>query len=525
MSSGFANILGLASSIYAIQIFNRYVAYGLDGTLITLTVGAVLAILLEFTFKWIRARLSAALLQPQEALDYDALLAHLNKIDASALQQPNQIRSAMRSQQRLAEVYSPANFVSLLDMPFALLFLLAVLLLNTVLGVLALLICVACFAMALWHGDSLISALEEQREKQQRLDVMVGNAEAVDVVRAHNLHSVVQRESRLILADFLRKRYSLLAKQVQQGSNIQLVSAMTSVVIIGTGAIYVTQGQLDIGSLIGANILALRAVNLVNQVGRLSQSLMAAESLQAEVQESKQLPTRVSGNTRLAQYKGRLELKNIAHTWDDRLGPLFADFSINIQPGEVILLAGSNGSGKTSLARIMAGLLSPQRGQVLVDGIDLLQLTAKDWHLQLGYVAQEPEFVSMSLRANLCGERQLSDERLREILDLCDVLPLVDHHSEGLEQILDQGGAHLPPGIRKRLALARAVLANGQLLILDEPHAGMDGAGLTALMNVLKKLTDERRTIIICAHDRNIVQQGARLVDLNHKPVPVVEQI
>jgi len=188
---------------------------------------------------------------------------------------------------------------------------------------------------------------------------------------------------------------------------------------------------------------------------------------------------------------------------------------MNLEAGEVIAICGVNGKGKTTIAKIMTGLVEPTQGQVLVDGVDLRQISIDWWRRNIVYVPQEPTFLNLSLRDNLTILADVDDDRLREVISDCGLQAMVDQHPDGLEQQIRAGGVQFPPGIRKRLALARGLLGDGKLLILDEAQEGMDALGKQVLTKVLQKAAEARKTIILFSSDSSIVSDGAHVFDLN----------
>lgn len=528
LASLFAALLGLASSIYAIQIFNRYIGYGLDGTLLTLTVGALIAIVMEFVLKKVRYRLTASMLTPKAAEEFEAMTNCVNQIEFSfiAAKPANYAIEQLKAQQQLHNLYTPANFLAVVDTPFALLFVLFIFLLTPLVGLLVAVICVACLTLGQWHRRRLRSLIESSNAGQGQLDESLANSIQLETIRVFNFNPALLAYNRERLINYFRGRAAVAAEQNQQNSQIGLMTAFTTVIVIGTGAVLVTQGAMDIGSLIGVNILAARAVSLINGAGRLSQSFEAAQILEKKLSEMQEYPReRVRGVT-IPHYSGKIVLKGVAHGFDARIGPLFSELTTEIDPGKIVLIFGGNGSGKTTLARILAGLIDPEQGQVIVDGIDLRQISRSNWHENLSYVAQEPSFLDLSLRDNLLPlNAGLEDGELRDVLRRCGCAEIVDYHPDGLDQKMNNGGRNFAPGLRKRLALARAVASDGKVVILDEVHSGLDSAGLQMLLRILGEMIAAKKTIFLCSHDRNVIKTGATLIDLNSKPQPKIFQV
>jgi ATP-binding cassette subfamily C protein LapB len=187
----------------------------------------------------------------------------------------------------------------------------------------------------------------------------------------------------------------------------------------------------------------------------------------------------------------------------------------------VLVVTGANGSGKTTLARMLAGLLEPGRGSLLVDGIDLAQIAPAWWRQQLVYLPQEPRFMNATLRENLLAfNENLDAGSMHALLTRVGLDKYVDENQMGMDLMLVNGGTNLSLGIRRRLALARALSHNGKLVVLDEPTEGLDADGARHVYQVMNELASQGHTIIACSHDAQIIRGAHHLLDLNIKPVP-----
>lgn len=512
----FANCLGLASSIYAIQIFNRYIGYGLDGTLLTLTSGALVAVVLELLLRRARYRLIASGLMLSEARAvFGAASASL--ADSGAEQEASRFNRKNRRGNN--EHISPQSVATLFDAPFALLFVAVIAMLNPFIGLLVFMIAVAYLLLAHWRSIAIADLQEQWKPTSVVLDSELDNCQQANMVRQFGLAEGILLRLRSALVSQLQARFQFLEAQFGLNNAVQSMQALTSVTVICTGALAVTAGELDIGSLIGINILAGRAINLVVQGQRvhyqLQENAPSAEPGKAASADDRQLL--------LPEFSGRIGLKNIGYRHDPRLAPLFSHLSIDIAPGEVVLFCGDSGTGKSTLARLLVGQIAVQEGHILVDGVDLQQYEPAEWHRNVSYVAAEPSFLPVSIRDNFrVFGRELDEEALRQVLRKVGLNKLIDHHPEGLDQVLHGGGINLPPGIRKRLALARALVVDAPCFVLDEAHLGLDASGLQCLSAVMAELIEAGKTLLVFSHDPAILKGKLRRVDLNCKPVPLV---
>ena len=329
------------------------------------------------------------------------------------------------------------------------------------------------------------------------------------------------------LGETITLRQGIQARQTRVQQIGQSATVVSTIAIFGVGAVLVIHGSLDSVMLIGANILASRAIGAMNRLLGTVDVMTRAARARSDIDAVCSLPRETEGGRDLPHFEGRLELADIAFQYPNTFSPVFEHLQASVPVGGMCLVRGPNGAGKTTLARLLTGLRSPDRGAVLVDGVDLRQIRPDWWREQLVYLPQEPVFFDGSLRENLTVlNPQATDQ---EILERCDRLvlsPFLDHQPKGLDMPVVGGGSALPLGIRRRLALVRGLLTCGQIVVLDDPTEGIDTAGCQAIAQVLNDdLRARGATMIILSNDQALLRAAQVVIDLGTKPVPrVVER-
>lgn len=223
----------------------------------------------------------------------------------------------------------------------------------------------------------------------------------------------------------------------------------------------------------------------------------------------------------LKNFSGRLAFQDLAFAHEDGSDPLFESLSLQLPAGMSLLVSGANGTGKTTLARILMGLLSASRGQILLDGVNLDQVSLAWWRRQVIYLPQEPDFIEGTIRDNLTTlHPEITEEQLNAVIAEAGLARFLHNSPQGLETRLLHGGSQLAMGIRKRLALARALSSECRVAIFDEPLEGMDAQGREAVTAVLARMTRMGRTVIVFSHDAGLVRGADVALNLDRKPVP-----
>lgn len=524
VASLFANILALASPLFVIQVLNRYVAHGVDATLWTLTAGVVCAIAFEATFRQLRFRIADAVSRPFDRENADKVFSMLTFARAEALAQipAGQKREAAGAPDAIAQAFGAISLTAYLDAPFAVLFLLALALLSPALALVALLFVLGVVALG-WinHRAQQGPASDLQNAasgRQALLDSTLGES---DTVRAFTAAGLLQEHWQTAMGKMNAIAARLTMRQGGAQTSIGAIQAFMSTAIIAIGGMLVVSGNLDVGLLIGANILAARALQPIARLTQMAGTMAKANSAQAAIDLLERLPRERTQGSALGEYKGGIEFKDLGFAYPGRPVPLFESLSLKLEPGSLFVVSGANGTGKTTLAKLMAGLLVPSRGQILADGVDLTQIAPEWWRRQLVYLPQEPGFINATVRENLKAfNPTLTEKALNAVIREAGLEEFFATSQEGFDMPLQAGGRNLPLGIRRRLAMARALSCGGKLVILDEPVEGLDADGAQQMGRTINALSKRGCTIIALSHDPNIIKGAPHILDLNAKPVP-----
>lgn len=525
LSSLFINILGLAVPLFVIQVLNRYIAHGIDGTLVALASGALLAVGLEFCFRTVRTRLAGcASATVNRTLAERSFQSLVNIRGQILLNIPSRMRSEiMQGLEAVQQATSASNITSLMDVPFAFFYILTMYLLSPVLASLAVFFITLAFLVGLWSirstkgdGTELARELSNKRALLQS-----ATTSGVDTIRAFDGQKYMMHLWRTIQTKTERLTNALQNQQGLAQNITQVITACMTVAIISVGAKLSVSGELNIGIMMGANILAARALMPISKLAQLGQSIAKSRVAMQQLEKFNNMPRELEKGTELKTYQGGLELMDLSYTYPGSPQPLFESFSLKLPHGSIVAVVGQNGSGKTTLARLLMGLLDPSRGRIMADGVDLRQISPWWWRQNVSYLPQEPVFMDGTVQENiLLGSEGISQDKLNAIIEISGLKAWVSHAAQGMDELITDNGRHLSLGIRRRIALARCLTTDGRLLVFDEPTEGLDFSGQKSMYAVLSLKLKQGCTVICFSHDPGILSYADYLVDLNAKPVP-----
>src|SRR5690606_7978278 len=218
---------------------------------------------------------------------------------------------------------------------------------------------------------------------------------------------------------------------------------------------------------------------------------------------------------------GAVDIADLSFGYPGQPTPLFESVNVKVRAGGVLAVVGGNAMGKSSLMRLLAGLIEPERGHIRIDNTDLRHIVPEWWRRQIVYLPQEPQFFDGSLKENLkVLAPTMPDDELLALCRSLDLGSFLNQSNEGLDMVIRNGGSSLPVGVRRRLALVRALAGGGRVVLLDEPTDGVDARGCQAIAQMLNDLVKRGCTVIVSTREEFIIKAAEAVLDLNVKPVP-----
>ncbi|WP_320169164.1 ATP-binding cassette domain-containing protein [Maridesulfovibrio sp.] len=526
LASFFINILSLASSIFVIQVLNRYVGYGFDGTLITLTTGVLIATVLNHAFTLVRIKLASAVNVRPDMMLSEAVLSCLARARMTTLGRipPARVQEIIGGIQTVQSGYDASVLCSVLDMPFFILYVGAVFFLSPMLAIITIL-AVFCTLLSGWlnlrRGKLLTDAM--RNESVIHRGNLANAISGADTVRAFGGKEFLSNLFRVQMEKIQTIKSNMVHSGTRGQAMLQTLASLLRIMVYAVGAHEVVAGTLSTGGLIGVSILSGKALSVSASFMKSRVMISQATTMMQSLKEFMRQPLETETGTALSSYRGEIEMKDLGFAYPGSTSPLFEGLDADIKAGNVVVITGHNGSGKTTLVRLLLGLLDPGRGQILAGGVDIRQLAAPWWRTQIMYLPQEPTFLNATIKENICFNAPgIDEERVRRIVEAAGLKRYLDTSVKGLEADVVNGGAELAVGIRRRLALARALAVRGPVAVLDEPAEGFDMEGLRIMDMVIQSMIKAQKTLIIVTQDMRIMQRADIIIDLSSKPRPEV---
>ena len=478
LASLVAAILGVGSALYTMQVYDRVVPTGAYSTLIVLSVGVAVAVLLEFFSKQIK---TSFVDRATESADLGLSQLFFERgLDLSLATRPKTVgtlAAQIKNFELVRQFMVTSLFFLWADLPFAIFFLGVIWMIGgqIVLVPLVLLPLGVLFGLLL-RGPIEKNTKLNMQESNKKSGLLIEALDGIETVKAAGARSFfTQRWKSLseavVVGEFRVKRLSALATNVSQ-----TLQQFSYIGMVTFGAVLVTQGELTMGSLIACTILSGRALGPLSQfpnmLAQAKKSKIAVEALNGimalpvdrDVNQSKVVPDRCTA---------RLETDAISFGYDQR--PAVSFPALRFNPGQKTAILGAVGSGKSTLLKILAGLYAPSEGRVRLDDYDLHILAEDFVREQISYLPQDVKLFSGTLRDNLTlGLPMIKESELNEACQLTGLSRVIAGNPMGLDLPIHEGGQGLSTGQRQLVGITRLLLAKPKIVLLDEPTSALD---------------------------------------------------
>ncbi|WGV25167.1 peptidase domain-containing ABC transporter [Halotia branconii] len=296
------------------------------------------------------------------------------------------------------------------------------------------------------------------------------------------------------------------------------LSTIGGIILLGIGSILVIQGELSIGQLLAFNALQINVLNLIDTLVGLTDEYFRSQTAISRLLEVIDATPEVVGGSQkpIAQIPGDADIR-CSHLTFHHPGrvDLLEDFSIKLPGGQVIALIGKSGCGKSTLAKLIGGLYQPDSGNIRIGFYNIQDISLDCLRQQIVYVPQEPHFWSRSILENFrLGTPYISFEEVVKACQIADADGFISQLPNNYQTVLGEFGANLSGGQRQRLAIARGILTDPPILILDEATAGLDPVSESQVLDQLLQSRKGRTTILI-THRPSVINRADWIVLLD----------
>ncbi|MDK1683049.1 type I secretion system permease/ATPase [Acinetobacter terrestris] len=516
-----ANILALATVVFSMNVYDRVIPAQSIPTLWVLAGGVLIAAIFEFSLRVARIYLSDIIGKRADLRISDRVFGHALRIkNSERSKSTGTFISQIRELEGVRELVTSTTISAIADLPFFLLFLGIFWLIGGDLFWVMLLVVPLMILPGILAQKPLAKlASEGMREGAVRNAMLVEAVQGIEDIKLLRAEARFQNqwnhmnESSADVSMRQRKIVGVMNAWTQK------IQGLTFAIVVLVGCFAVMKGDMTTGALVACSMLSSRMLGPIAQItgvlGRWQQAKVAKNGLDELMKKPVDQPDHAHLIHRPA-LNGHYELTGVTFKYgEDDPKPSLMIPKLEIKPGEKIAILGRNGAGKSTLLQLLSGMQTPVQGKIKLDGVELGLIDPSDVRRDMGLLNQNAHLFFGSVRENLTlGAPLASDEEILNALKITGAIHFVQEKKEGLDHMILEGGVGFSGGQKQALLLARLLIRQPNILLLDEPTASIDDVSEKHLIDHLK-LWLGQRTMIVATHRRAVLELVDRIIVVN----------
>ncbi|MDI6742634.1 MAG: type I secretion system permease/ATPase [Smithella sp.] len=515
------NVFGLAGIFYVLNVYDRVIPNNATETLWVLSLGVLLVYLFAVLMRILRSYFIDEAAKKTN-LKISAML--LQKIlDLKMEARPKSIGSFTKNLQEFESIrdfITSFSITAVIDLPFTLLGLFVVWWIGSYIVLVHVVIIVILIAYAYFVQKPLQRVVEKTiKASAQKNAILVEGVAGLETIKMLGAEGQIQRawEEAVSYISKWGNKSRMLSSSVQDASYF-LQNLMTVAVVV-VGVYMITAGDLTQGGLVALVILSRQVIAPMAQVVNLATRYHHAKEALKTLDDIMKLPVeRPAGKTFLPRkrFNGGIGVKNLTFSYPNQTTNVLNNITLEIAAGEKVGIVGPVGSGKTTLGKLILGLYEPISGMVTMDGTDIRQIDPAELRRFLGYVTQDIVLFRGTVWDNITmGVRDIDEQNVINAAEIAGVNEFVKKHPSGFDMGVEEFGRGLSGGQRQSVAIARALLLDPPVLVLDEPTSNMDNRSEIKLKSYLEKAVKEK-TVLLITHRASLLDMVTRLIVIDN---------
>ena len=531
LAASFAlNILALAMPLVILQVYDRILPNQAESTFIFLIISLVVVLILELFLRVLRS-----MLMSWEAAKYDhkesmRAIHHILYADNQAVEKHSSgfFLDRVQALDKVQEFYSGQAMLLVMDFPFIITFLVVIWIIAGNLVLVPLVLLGLFLIISLYAGNQLHSAIKLRSEmEERRQNFLIEILQGIHTVKSMAMESFMLRRYERLQgqsADAIYKLASINSLVEGAGASFSQLAVIT---FVGFGAGYAIAGELSIGALAAGTMLSGRVLQPGIRAMSVWSQFQSVRYAKKQVDELFEVPLEANGDTLIEKgLQGRIELKNISFAYPGSEHLVLNNASLVVNPGESIAISGKNGTGKSTLIKLIAGFLTPNEGEILLDNKPLSNYHLQSLRSKIAVMPQQGLLFEGTILENMTLYREGSaiDEAVK-LSCMIGLNKIISKFPQGLDTPITGAGLNsLPEGVKQKIIIIRSLIGNPNLILFDDANANLDLKNDQILLSLIKQLKG-KKTMIIVTHrptymrvcDRQYEIQHGQLMDVSNQ--------
>ena len=517
VASFLINLFVMATPIFTLNIYDRVVPNNAIDTMWVFATGIIILYIFDMILKFLRSFFLETAAKKSDIIMSSIIYEQVMNLKMS--EKPTSIGSFANNIKEFDSIrgfFTASSIATMIDLPFTIIFLLIIYLLGgwmvAIPIVSAIIILFYSSIVRIPMQKSIESTYEESARKNA---VLIETLTAFETIKALGISGQSQWKWEEATGSVAQKglKSKILSNSIATFVNL-IVQLNTVAMIIG-GVYSIGAKQLSMGGLIAVVMLGSRMLAPLAQVASLISNFQQTKTAYNAINNIMQLNVEREDEKEFVHrpfITGKIEFQNVSFIYPGTEKKILNDVSFTIYPNESVGIIGTNGSGKTSIEKLILGLYEPTEGSILIDDIDIKQIDPADLRMNIAYVPQDGMLFKGTLKDNIIVRSpDASDEKILYASGISGIKKFVDIHPMGFDMPVGERGDGLSGGQKQSISIARAFIKPCAIVLLDEPTNSMDSANENNFIRAMKT-QKKGKTVIIISHRNSLLNITDRLI-------------
>ncbi len=531
------NIFVLATPLFTMNVYDRVIPNDAKDTLWILSIGVLIVYGIDVVLKFLRTYFLETAGKKTDIIASSLIFERVLDLKMSSM--PSSVGSMANI---LKEFESIRSFITsstislLIDLPFIILFLITIYYIGGVLVVVPVVIIIFIVFYTLYAKEKLQNSIKQSYEaSSMKNGVLIESLSSIETLKSLGATGYSQWKWEEATSQIADKSISSKTISASITTVTSFLLQLNTVAIIIVGTYLIGEKMISMGALIAVVIISSRAIAPMGQVASLLSTFHHTKVSYQALDDIMNMPVEHPQGKKFVarpEYRGNIEFKNVGFTYPNSDKSTLNNLNFRINEGEHIAIIGKIGSGKSTIHKLLLSLYVPNEGAILVDNIDTKQLDPTELRKNIAYVSQDVLLFNGTVKENIVYRLpHIDDEKIIEAATVSGVMDFINKHPKGFDMPVGERGAFLSGGQRQSIAIARAILQDYPIVLLDEPTSAMDSSTEAKFIKSIKEYL-KGKTMILVTHktsllslaDRVIVMEDGQIV-LDGKKDYVVEKL
>jgi len=503
LASLLVNLFVLASPLFTMNVYDRVIPNNATETLLVFALGVVTVYLLDGFLKFFRTRMLEIAAKKSDVVMSSIIFEKV--LDLKMAMHPKSVgsfASNIRDFDAIRSFLTNATMALVIDLPFAIIFLLVIYYIGGAIVMIPATMMFLILLYALIIRKPLERSIESTHEASARKNgILIESLHNIETIKTQGMSGQVQWQWEESVGEIAQRSLHSRLLSASVPTITGFLVQLTTVLIVIYGVFMIKDLELTMGGLIGIVILAARTVSPMGQVAALLTNYSDAKSAYDVINTITSQPMERLADQHFIEretFQGKIEFKNVTFSYPESDVPALKDVSFVIQPGEHVGIIGRIGSGKSTIEKLILKLYDPDEGSILIDDVDIAQIDPARLRKYIGYVSQDITLFRGTVKDNILYRAPSeSDEKLLRVARLSGVEEFVKRHPLGYNMPIGERGQGLSGGQRQSIGIARALISDAPVMLLDEPTNALDQLSESRLMGHFSEAFKGKSLILV----------------------------